>query len=531
MSLQGLIWAKISTSEKLVGISGGNVLDFLNGGSVISGGLSRFGAGSDVNGAWVEGALYLGDGTDENVRVNATTVAQAMVDPPLTDPTLVSSVGGIHALAGDYSYLVSFLNADGEPSATNPNPVTVTHGAGPAISISVQTIPQPPAGHDITGIAIWRQVPGSADFLWVKTLSIGVTLWIDDVADDFEGTVLQAADAKFPPCQFLVEHASRLIGAGNAASPQTVFISDKFKPWYCPESPDLSDPNQGSRANVQGRAAGAITGLCSHGSYVAVMTYSEGWFLSGDEPLDFALIRFSAHGCVSHRSMVSARGLLLWLGPEAVYAFDGTHVFRVSDDVRTTVEAMTPAEKASANAFVWQDKYFLCWSTGALVLDLEYAFPHVWSTNTAWLWNCSTVAEFVSGTAQRIYAGQVGANSVYQLETGTTDNGAAIPLGWASRDYDMGYPGREKRVHAVWSRWTKGTGTATILVKTGSGQTIQTITYNIATVDNASETASRQWTGVVEQGRSEFFRIDIAISSTAAVCELLGAGLEWVPVT
>ena len=127
--------------------------------------------------------------------------------------------------------------------------------------------------------------------------------------------------------------------------------------------------------------------------------------------IEFALDEFTSHGCVAHRTIKSAMGLLLWLGPDGVYAWDGTREARISDDQRATIDAMTAAEMAAAFAFVWEGKYFLCWPTGAIVFDLVH---RLWTTNTNWLFACGDVSDHTGSAKEKIYAAAYGSARVHQ---------------------------------------------------------------------------------------------------------------------
>jgi len=488
---------------------------------------------------WNLGATYTDSVTasaNDLTAVNTPTTAQgvdfvkaaatAMVDKAPNTFTLADAGAGSMG-HGEFSYKVSFVNVDGvygEPSDAKtvstlfqPNTRDVFVGSLPNSALD-----------DVTAITIWRLNPESTVYQKVTTLPIGTASFNDTIGDISGNEIMVDFNTRFPPAKYLIEHQNRLIGAGNAADPQTVYISNVSQPYYSPASPDLDDPNQGTRAKLQGRAAGEITGLCSHGAVVAVFTGGAGHLLQGVDPNSFLLTKFCDHGCVSHRTIVSVKSLLLWLGPDGVYQWDGRQTQRISDDQRGTIEAMTAAEMAGSHAFVWEERYYLCWSTGSIVFDLQYG---VWTTNTNWLWHDSTVTTYVSGNKQRIYAALEGHARVYQLEVGATDASpaaaTAIAARWVSRDWDCGLAGREKRAHYIEIKAKKGTGTATVTLKKGTGATVQTVTHNLALVDDPNETVARLFESTVEQARSEHFRLDWSCSTTATELELLAAGLHW----
>lgn len=422
-----------------------------------------------------------------------------------------------------YSYVVTNVNSDGVRSQESAVAFEVDTTAFAPRRINVAGIPLGPSG--TAARELWRTDSASTVYKLVTTLDDNTTTSYDDnELIDLNETLVEG-NVEMPPLGISCEFNGRWVGAGNAEDPNTLFISNKFEPYYCPAAPDLENPLHGSRDRLQGKAGGRITGVHAHGSVVAVFTAGAGYFLTGDQPLDFAVNKFCDHGCTAHRTVRSARDLLIWLGPDAVWAFDGRSVFSISEDQRVTVEAMTAAEKAGAWSMVWRDKYFLCWATGCIVFDLQYK---QWSTNTNWLWRQGVVTEFAGSNGERIYAAQEGHARVFQLETGATDNGTAIPARLATKDLDLNAAGREKRAHYVEVRAKKSTGTLALVLKKGTGQTVQAETHNLAAVEDANETVTRIMMSCREEARSEFFRIELSSSTAAADLEILMLQLEYM---
>ena len=462
-------------------------------------------------------------------------VAQVMVDPANSRlMTATQSTAGNLTQLGVYKYKISHLSADGFPGEASESLTVTLTGSNDDVTLSA--IPTCPSGQDCTGRRIWRTKAGGGTYF--KVADIGdntTTTYLDTTADTSLSEELIEGNVRFPPCRYLIEHQSRMIGAWNEAEDdlKTVYISNFQEPHYCPILPDLDDPAQGTRAVVQGRGAGEITGLCSHGAVVAVFTGGVGYLLRGVEPNDFRLQKFADHGCAAHRTIVSVRDFLIWLSWDGVYLWDGSKAVNISDAVYNTIAGITAADMAKAHAYIYNDKYYLCWPSGAIFFDLEYK---IWGKYTNWLWRDSTVTVNTASALPKVYGAYYGHSRVYQLETGATDSipsaSTAIPVRWASKDWDMGLPGREKRVHLLDVRFKKGTGTATIKLYRGTGDLVLTDTQNIATVDDADYGLCVYQDGAPEAARSEFFRLEITHESAAATeFELLAAGLQYSQAT
>lgn len=455
-------------------------------------------------------------------------VAQAMVPAAASTLTLVSS-GTSGLPIGTYSYVVTHMSADGNPGEPTA-PVSITIAA--ARTLSVQTIPAVTTGQDQLGRIVWRSDNGGPYAFLARILDTD-TLYVDDNSPAPDLTrLLTVGNTRFPPCRYLIEHQDRMIGAHcltTEGDKRTLAISNYQAPWYSPAAPDLEDPSQGTRATISNRADDEITGLCSHGGVVAVFTSSEGHLLLGVEPNDFRLQRFSNHGCVAHRTIKSARSLLIWLSPDGVYSWDGSRVNWISEPVDATITAMTAAQMAGASAHVWDDKYFLDWSAGCLYYDLQYG---IWGSLTNNLWRKVAVAPQISSAREKVYAAREGTAKVYELETGATDaipsSPTTITARWRSPDWDMGLPTRQKRVVYVETRFKKSTGTATLTLRREGGETVQSLTHDISSVDDASHTVSRKLQSAVEAARAELFSLEVSIPSTASEVELQAVGLNWV---
>jgi hypothetical protein len=459
----------------------------------------------------------------------AYAVAVAMVPKPTTAPTVDLDVGATHESDNEteFVYRISFLNADGVYGEAGDEAEDAAYTFNLDFTSNLTNIPLCPAGNDCTGRRIWRRSGGSLVFRHVADiLDNTTTTYLDAVLNADLGEDLVDFNTRFPPCKYLVPHQRRMVGAGNVTDPDLMFVSNVDEPYYCPESPDLEDPNQGTRARVDGPAGGEIVGLCSHGGLVAVFTGGQGHLLLGVEPNDFRLQKFCDVGCAAHRTICSAKSLLIWLGHDGVYAWDGTSVKRISDDQRVTLEALTAAEMAGAHAYVLDDRYHLCWATGSIYFDLEHG---VWGTYSNWTWRDAATAPFVSSARPRVWGAREGAARVYQLETGATDDGTNISATWESRDWDMGLAGREKRVHWVELKFKKAADPATCLwtLKRGTGETIQQGAVEIGAVDVNGGTVSRHQIPVNELGRDEHFRLRLQVASPTSEVVLLSAGLHY----
>lgn len=529
----GLAWYKIGSTAYLIAAHNGSLVDWLAAtpGTTLTGGSGVLTSGVDANAAWLDAVVYWGDGVLQNKRHNGTNVAQVLTDAPLTAPTV--AVGAATGPTGTFNYYTTFLSADSHHSAVGSKSagVTVTDQ-----KINLTAIPTCPAGQGCIGRALWRNKDGTPDYFLVTTINDNTTTtYTDGMLDaalvdpltDILGVNLQ--NVRFPPCRLLITHQSRLVGAFCTTSEgdkHTIYLSNYREPWYCPILPDLEEPTQGSRFPLQGIGAGEVTGLASHGSQVFVFTADAAWTLTATEQLqDYTLHRFSNHGCVAHRTVQSVKDMIIWASTDGIYAVrEGQPAMRISDDVKETYQAISAADLAKAHAVTWDDKYFFIWPSGCLVYDLRF---NLWTENTAWTWRVAVVTA-TGAAVERLYGAEASAAAVRQLETGTTDEGAAITATWASSDLDLGAPHVEKRLYRVTAYFKTATGTATVRLYRDAGTTAaQTATHDLATVDQAGATVSVLRLDCAEQLRAERFRLEVEYNGSATNFELLGLAVEF----
>ncbi len=527
--IDGMAWFRLSGVDVLFTAHAGRVLNLLH--TVYpheqTNSSGKLTANRNTSFAVVDGRVYASDGLSPVIRLTSQRADRAMPVPPAV-PTLAD--GGAGALpAATFSYRLVWLSADGNETAASPT-ASITLGASRSVAV---TRPAMPAGQDISGWRLYRLPAGSTLYRVVTTIPDTTTgVYLDNLLDAVisVNAALNTSDrTAFPPCEILIEHEGRLVGARCADSSQgdmfTVYLSNFREPWYCPVLPTLTDPNQGTRISIVGAWAGEITGLVSHGDRIYVFTAGSMNALIGDQPLEFSLKLVAPHGCVAHRTIQKLHDRLFWAGADGVYmASQGQPLRRISDDLETAFRAIPAADRAKMHAFIWDSKFFLCWPTGAWWYDVRY---DIWGEHTGWLWRTSATSLFQGTVNPRIFAAKEGAARVHELETGVTDDGAPIATDFASRDEDMGQPGREKRLHTLGALFRLSSGTVTARLYRGTGELIQTITYDLSTLPAPGAAITRMDERVTEAGRDEFFKIRLTHDDALGGYEILAVDGRW----
>lgn len=522
--INGLEWVRIDTTDYLIAALNGDLYDAFAGTDVVSGGADRFPSWSTVNGAVINKHLYLGNGVDPNVRWDGTSIKQ--VTPSAVASGMVAVTGNVATLSGTFQYKVTFLSADGidgEPSEA-VSVVTTSH------SVSLSAIPTASGSEDITGRRIWRTTANGATFYLLTTIADNTTTTYTDTTEDADldlTTELDTSAVAFPPCRYLVNHQERLVGAGSDGDEQTVFISNYQVPELCPlvaPLDEVDDPVFGGRIPVED----TVTGLASFGNVLLVFTAGGCWRLTGDNPNNWSFDRWIDNGCLAHRSIASHRNMLIWLGSDGVYLAEGWgQVSHVSDPIREDLGEHLPTYLAQAHGFIWKERYYLCSVNFAFYFDLRY---RVWGELENWSWWVSTVSRSTPDERERIFATDDLTEQVWELETGTDDDGEEISVRWESKDKDMGHFGRDKRIHRVIVAFKAGTGEATVELYR-SGELLDTFTHDLATVRRTGSEISVLDDRASEGARDEYFRLSVTADSSSEDFRILRAGLHYTLCT
>jgi hypothetical protein len=350
----------MAATEYVIGVTAGDFYDFYNAGVVqaptaLTGGSNRFASSTNQVGMTViDHTLYAGDGTDPNCRFDGLTVAKSGSMQPTSACAATESGSAGNIADGTVTYKITYLDADGhesEPSDAS-NTVTVTGGGS---QVDLTSIPND-TDADRSGKNVYRLGTTSSEYRLVNStpLSATATTYTDNIADGDLGAILIEGNTLFPPCARLWEHDNRMWGCGNAVDPRTLFGSNEFEPWYCPASPDITDPTQGVRVRVQGANANIVGGI-SHGGYNFAFTDEGGYIVHGTSAEDYRMERFTHHGCVSHRSIQSIRDWLFWVAPDGIYRYNGQNVDRIDQDIEVYFETQTAANLSLVASWAFDD--------------------------------------------------------------------------------------------------------------------------------------------------------------------------------
>lgn len=532
-------------TDKLIAVRLGNVYDVVEGTSspsIATGGTSRLPISGDVGMAVVGGTLYISSESDSfpMVRYNGDNVAKASSAAPTSACTATESGSAGNIADGDVTYKITYLSADGHESQPSEASASITlTGSGSQVDLS--SIPND-TDSDRSGKNVYRRGPSSTAYRFVANISASATTYTDNTADADLGSILEETNTAFPSCARLWEHDNRLFGCINGTDITTLFVSNEFEPWYCPESPDTTDPTQGVRITVNTGGLPLIGG-CTHGGYCFVFTAEGVYLLQGTSADDYRVERVANAGCADMETIVSLRDYLFWLGVDGVYRWTGESAERIDDHIRTFVESLSTDDGQNSCAWGKDNRYYLSTPKGIRVYDTVY---DVWTRE---VYACSATKGFTHATVAPSYGGVPGdvrvfttlflssaSEDIFRLDvpaTYTDWDGDASSVAYTCQHrgviLDMGLPMRDKRVHLWGYKFRAGAASAsTVTCRLFYGSSLTDYkeeTFSLTTEQPANSDTAR--TSALPQvmiarfeapdtARSEFFQLQFTCASTVS---------------
>lgn len=235
------------------------------------------------------------------------------------------------------------------------------------------------------------------------------------------------------------------VGSYITADPSRVFIAKDDVLYFC----GFQDPEDWSSAENSGSvqyytfAGGNITGLYGYKDIKYLFKKDSMAGLYGVNYFDYRIIEISnSIGCVSNRTVQEVNGRLIWLGQSDVYQFTQGNPVAIGNKIQAYLNRINQAQIDKCNAYTDEHRYYL-----NLVIDsaTEPNIRLVFDTRYN-IWRVCALNESMRAGIQFntvLYAGNA-AGQTYKVNTGTTDDGAAIPWSVTSKAFDEGIGEAEK---------------------------------------------------------------------------------------
>lgn len=227
---------------------------------------------------------------------------------------------------------------------------------------------------------------------------------------------------------------------------------------------------------------GAITGLTFFHDQVMAFKRRAFAVYYGNNYFNQKLVTVSNDiGCVSFKTIVEVGNLLIWLGENDVYAFNGGQPELIGQRIRGYLNRINRAQEAKCCAFTDGLRYYLCLPLDSstepnarLVFDPRYG---VWRA-------CASSESYRYGTRLNnvTYAGD-SVGQTWKPLSGTSDNGSAVMWSLTTGPRDEGVPEAEKtylELH-LQGHFPTGTTLAVAVSTVDRGGSFLTIPYDPTT--------------------------------------------------
>lgn len=377
-------------------------------------------------------------------------------------------VGGpAGSLQGEYSYVVTFDNDDGHESLASPASefITVNKRQVNLSDIPVSADPQ------VTRKHIYRYGGPLDTYSRVATILNATTTWADTVSNDTAQNlnIRLRIDADPPPpaAGLLGPYLGSLIAWSSEDHPSRLWYTLPARPWHWPGSDDDLD---GQWDDV-GEDYEALLAVTNHGNQLWCYKERSIWKYVGEVTESLPRKTLAQIGAVGRQAVANAGGIDYFVGPEGVYSFNGERERKISQaidpifkgdwvSIGATYVPPIDADNTSATVLGYVNgRLYVCYPesgqstpTRTLIFDEETGR---WSTSSqafTVLFNEGQGGGWMGGTAN---------GALYQVESGLTDAGAAIPVRWQSAFLDMGLPDNLKLCGDLVIEFQTGVGSET----------------------------------------------------------------------
>ena len=417
---------------------------------------------------------YIANGTQNLMKYGGAFVRSVSMTVPIA-PTYTSTSNG-SLTAGDYLFKVTYVDEDEYESNGGAASAAMTAGADPndglTIVIPVSSDPK------VAKRRIYRTIADGTSYYYDGEVADNTTTaYVSSVSD---ATIkLRAAlhtDHTAPTAapDLVSKQRARIVIAADEEVSLSHLPSTGQE--YFPV--DIVFPT-GNMQNVSGLAQQRLD--------FQILTKDSLERLTGVDEDNFEVKNsFMQEGCVATRSIVNAENMLLYLGFDGIYYYDGTTGRKMDIDLSEYIyDNINPTYAHLASAVYFEDKYIISYPKGASTVNSETVYYN-FRTRTSGYYNFgfSCYSKWnKGGDGLQLYSGSTTIGQIYRVFNGLDDDGAAIAMQDDTLPMDFGKPDIWKNYFDIYIKVKTTTGTALTMYYTldeGSEQscTAQTLIAN-----------------------------------------------------
>ncbi len=387
-------------------------------------------------------------------KYNGTYVRIVGITPPIAS-TFNSNVDGA-LTAGDYYYKITYIDEDAFESDGGTASAAMTAGANPNDGNKINI---PVSSDDkVTKRRIYRTPVGGAstgNYYYDGEVADNTTTTYDSIIAD---TVLVLktllhTNHTIPPTtpHLITKRRSRIV----LAEDENTIVSEKSSVGdeYFPSELYFSTGNKQK-----------VTGLMEQLITLPVFTDDSLERLTGfvTDTFQFKNV-FSNEGCIATRSLTNCKNLLVYLGYDGIYYFDGVTGKKLDYKLsKYIMDNINPTYQHLSCGTYFENKYLLTYPKGASTVPNETVY-YDFNSKTTGVFNFgfSCYSIWDKGTdGYKLKGGSNTIGRVYSIFDGTEDDGAAVTCYDDVDPIDLGMPDRYKKWYAIYIKVKSTTGTA-----------------------------------------------------------------------
>lgn len=417
---------------------------------------------------------YITNGTQNLMKYGGTYVRSVGMTVPIA-PTLTSTSNG-SLTAGDYLFKVTYVDEDEYESNGGAASATMAAGVDPndglTIVIPVSSDPK------VTKRRIYRTIADGTDYYYDGEVANNTgTAYVSTVSDatiKLKSELHTDHDNPTDAPDLVSKQRARIVTAINEEVSLSHLPSTGQE--YFPVG--IVFPT-GNMQNVSGLAQQMLD--------FQILTKDSLERLTGVDEDNFEVKNsFMQEGCVATRSIVNAENMLLYLGFDGIYYYDGTTGRKLGITLSEYIYAnINPAYAHLAAATYFENKYILSYPKGASTVNNETVY-YDFKTRTSGVYDFgfSCFSKWnKGGDGLQLYSGSTTIGQIYRVFSGLDDAGEVIPMSDTTLPMDFGKPDIWKDYYDIYVKVKTTTATALTMYYTLDNDdekscTAQTLTAN-----------------------------------------------------
>ena len=406
-------------------------------------------ADKDTHFANFYNTCYIVNGADGVYKYNGTNFYKVGITPP-TAPTFSSRTNG-RLTPGNYYFKVTYVDVDGYESNGSPSSSAMVAQADPNDGLIIN-IPKS-TDAKVVKRRIYRTTVNGSTFYFDGEVNNNTSTTYTSTKSDAQvsmGTILH--DDHYPPPatpQLICKRRSRIMLADGDA----FYISHIADVEYFPVDWVIYT---GARQK--------ITGMMEQQESLAIFTEDSIERLIGQDEDNFEFVNaYSTEGCIATRSLVNCENLLLYLGCDGVYAFDGVTARLINVPLAEYIKAnINKAYAYLACGAYYDNKYLLSYPKGTSTVPNETIYIDFRTGITGiydFGFSCYSRWDRM-GDGVQLYGGSNTNGQVYKIGENLDDDGNDIAAYDHVCHLDLGIPELKKIFYAIWVKVISTGGTS-----------------------------------------------------------------------